>query len=175
MNGTKRKTHETICIECKYQCSRRCSWAWEFIPVHGWNAIETKNGFDVYECPNFEEGRGLPRSGLDTDGVIACLQALMAQTRDDYIKGRDLHINDKGKPTKCKYQKIKRWEEQINDAARTRAGNRRSIENWIRGDGSKMMMLSDPEAVIRQLRKFANKYEQEKAIMNSKLDRRLRP
>ncbi|MBQ1789777.1 MAG: hypothetical protein II008_06355 [Oscillospiraceae bacterium] len=164
MNDTDRKMHETICIECKYQCSRKCSWAWEFVPVDGWNAIETKNGYDVYECPNFQKGRGLPRAGFDTDGVIHCLQALMIQTRDDYIKGVDLNIDNDGNKKKSKYRKPLTPEER----AQTRAACRKRIEHWLRNDGQKLMMLSDPEAVINQLRKFARKYEAEMASVRSR-------
>lgn len=159
------KTHETICIECRYQCSHRCSWAWEFVPVPGWTAVENRRGYDVYACPNFAKGRGLPRSGFDTEGVICCLQALMEATRDDYILGRDLHVADDGRTKKSKYQPRLSMAEKLDEAAKTRAGNRRNIENWIRGDGQKLLMLSDPEAVIQQLRKFARKYEQERVAM----------
>ena len=153
MSCIEQKTHETICIRCRYQCSHRCSWAWEYTPVPGWKAIETRMGYDVYECPNFAEGRGLPRAGFDTDGVLHCLQALMELTVDDYTHGRDLHVANDGKPKKSKY---------VIDDAEARAGNRRSIERWIRGDGQKLLMLTDPEAVIKQLRKFAMRYEAER-------------
>ena len=171
MSDTKNKTHETICIECRYQCSTRCCWAWDFVQVPGWDAIETKNGYDVIRCPNFEAGRGLPRAGFDGDGVIACLQALMAQTRDDYIQGRDLNVNEEGDPVrtskKSKYEMRRPIAERMAEAAKTRANNRKRIENWLRGDGSKMMMLQDPEAVIEQLRHFARKYEAEQAMARS--------
>lgn len=174
MSCSERKTHETICIQCRYACSHKCSWAWEFIPVPGWTAIETRNGYDVLKCPNFKEGRGLSRS-VDVDGVIACLQALMDQTREDYIKGIDIHLDDDGKPIKVKYQKKTRLEDKLVEAAKNRAKNRRSIEDWIRGDGSKMMMLSDPEAVIQQLRKFAKKYEEEQTMISRCTSRRVWP
>ena len=168
MNCAEQKIHETICIECKYQCSHRCSWAWEFVPVQGWTAIETKNGYDVYECPNFKEGRGLPRAGFDTDGVIHCLHALMVQTRDDYIKGRDLNVDNDGKQKKSKYQKMMPPEEK----AQARAACRKRIENWIRTDGQKLLMLSDPDAVIKQLQKLAKNYESEMAMMRGGINRR---
>ena len=171
MSDTKNKTHETICIECRYQCSTRCCWAWEFVPVPEWDAIETKNGYDVYKCPNFQRGRGLPRNGFDSDGVIACLHALMAQTRDDYIKGRDLNVNENGdiiRPIKkSKYEMRKPKAERMIEAAKTRAINRKRIENWLRGNGSRLLMLQDPEAVIHQLRMFAMKYEAEQAKIRS--------
>jgi len=160
----ERKTHETICIQCKYQCSNKCSWAWEFVPVPEWTAVETKNGYDVYKCPNYKEGRGLPRSGFDTDGVLSCLQALMAQTRDDYIMGRDLNVDDDGKSKKKKYRK----EPSPEEKASVRAANRKRIEHWIRTDGQRLMMLSDPEAIIEQLRKFARKHEAEMARVNNR-------
>ena len=167
MSCEGQKNHETICIECRYQCSHKCSWAWEFVPVPGWTAVETKSGYDVYKCPNFVAGRGLPRAGFDTDGVIHCLQALMEQTRDDYIKGIDLNIDNNGRQRKGKYQPRMSSEEK----AETRSACRKNIENWIRNDGQKLLMLSDPEAVIRQLRKFARKYEAERARMLSSINK----
>jgi len=180
VSDTSHKIHETICIECKYQCSHRCSWAWEFVPVPGWTAIETKTGYDVYECPHFVKGRGLPRSGFDTDGVIACLQALMERTKDDYIRGVDLNVNEDGVQTRGKDKSRRKrtrksFYYEIENAAEIRAANRKRIEAWIRGDGQKMMMLSDPEAVIDQLRRFAKKYEAERAEMDRRINWRLRP
>ena len=162
------KQHETICIECKYQCSHKCSWAWEFVPVSGWIAIETKNGYDVYKCPNFVKGRGLPRSGFDTDGVLACLHALMKQTRDDYIMGFD--IKPKEDTLGNDKNKRKRMTKRISylgiqEATTSHVENRRRIEAWIRGDGQKLLMLSDHEKVIQQLRRLAKKYDSERLMI----------
>ena len=178
MSETKCK-HETICIECRYQCSKRCSWAWEFVPVDGWTAVETKTGYDVYACPNFVQGRGLPRAGFDTDGVIACLHAALVQTREDYIVGYDTHDKreekDPKKSKKSKCVQKKSMADRLIEAAKIRAENRKRIENWLRGDGQKLMMLSDPEAVIQQLRIFARKYEAERALIDRSLSRGIMP
>jgi len=159
VSGYVKTEHETLCFTCRYACSTRCSWAWEFTPVEGWTAVETRKGYDVYECPNYVPGRGLSRRPSD-EGYMKLLQAAAYQMRDDYIHGRDkgnqVTAGDK------RYSTMTARERLVYNAE-VRRDNRKSIEKWLLGDGAKLLQLSNPQEVIRQLRKLAAKYEQENA------------
>ena len=175
MSDKKYKEHETICIDCAMQCSQKCSWAFDHVPIEGMKVVKTRNGYDVYECPEFvnmvikvedkkEPIRIRPKE-FDADGVTDCLKALWAQTKEDYIFGIDIIYDEYGNPVKQrKKQKHKTtYKEQIAEAAENRAKNRKNIEAWLKNEGAKMLMLPDPDAVIQQLRKLARNYEAEKA------------
>lgn len=43
----------TLCWDCKNSTTYGCDWAREFIPVDGWEATETKNGYLITNCPEF--------------------------------------------------------------------------------------------------------------------------
>ena len=43
----------TLCWDCKNSTTYGCDWAREFIPVKGWEATETKNGYLITNCPEF--------------------------------------------------------------------------------------------------------------------------
>ena len=95
-------------------------------------------GWMVTECPEFvedDERRGRPES-FDYDGVMKLLEAMMKQMRDDYIWGRG------------QFKK--------------RAENRQAIERFLMSNhGRKMLQLTDPEEVIRQLRVLAKRHDTE--------------
>ena len=155
----QKKEHETLCWTCRYACSDLCSWAGDFEPVPGWKAIETKKGFDVYECPLYQEGRGLRRN-MSNEGTMLLLEAMANQMRDDYIHGRD--IREQIQKTDNRYKKMTPVERAMENA-NIRAKNRQTIEKWLMGDGGNILQISNPQEVIRMLRKFAAKYEQERA------------
>ena len=93
---------------------------------------------------------------------------ITTRLEDIDIKGVDLNIDDDGNKKKSKYRKILTPEEK----AQTRAACRKRIENWIRTDGQKLLNLSDPDAVIKQLKKLAKNYEAEMAMMRGGINRR---
>ena len=43
----------TLCWDCKNSAYYGCDWAREVIPVKGWEAEQTKNGYLVTKCPEF--------------------------------------------------------------------------------------------------------------------------
>jgi len=43
----------TLCWDCKNATTGACRWSRVLKPVKGWVAEETKNGYIVYECPEF--------------------------------------------------------------------------------------------------------------------------
>ena len=124
-------TDETLCLSCRKACRQRCNWTQNFEPVEGWTAQETRTGYLVISCPEYEEGRGLPRE-MDTEGALLLLQAAAKAMRDDYVSGRG-------------------FSESI-------AKNRQSIEKWLKTEN--LLQLSDPDSVIRQLRVLARQHDQ---------------
>lgn len=155
---------DTLCIYCRLAVHGNCSWCRDFAPVDGWTIIENpRGGCYVQECPLFEVGRGLPHQ-IDNDGMLALLEACAVQMRDDYIHGRDYHNKEEDERDKRneynalvreskKYSLLSPKRRKID--AEIRAINRKRIEAWIRGDGGRMLQISDPDALISYLRKQA--------------------
>ena len=82
------KNHEdSICWNCENACTKRCSWADEFIPVDGWEAeyCEKYGSYSVKSCPLFTSERVDP--GLfDERGMMDLMVAALEVARDDYIE-----------------------------------------------------------------------------------------
>ena len=152
--------NESICVNCRLAVHGDCSWAQDGEPVDGWTAIQSRNGYAVLTCPKFQEGRGLPRE-INTEGLMLLLEAAVVAMREDYIHGKDRYSE---KPEYVK-KRAKRMSlrERMLEAAEERKNARKSIEAWLRGDGSKLLRLEDVEDVIRKLRKMAKRYESEMA------------
>jgi len=129
---------DTLCIYCRKACNSGCTWSAIAQPVYGWIAVPTTIGWMVTECPEFVEDdnhRGRPKS-FDYDGVMKMLEAMVKQMREDYIWGRG------------QFKK--------------RADNRLIIERFLTSDyGRKLLQLTDPEEVIRQLRALAKRHDTE--------------
>ena len=52
---------KTICWKCANAVpdpvnNIGCSWSREFKPVEGWEAIQKKNSYNVWKCPEFKRG-----------------------------------------------------------------------------------------------------------------------
>lgn len=140
--------NETLCWNCANACSNGCSWSRELVPVDGWDAVETRKGYLVKACPQFEKETVRVRSAsdLDTDGCIELLKAAGATMYRDYMDGTGFYERDYNHP------------ETLKDTIRK---NRRAIEVFLKSDhGRRLMMLTDPESVIRALRQHAMKYDE---------------
>lgn len=141
---------DTLCIDCQKCCNGGCSWSKDLTPVNGWTATETPRGYHVDACPEFvqdDETRGRP-AVLDSEGVMACMEAMAKKMREDYISGRGPYdIGANGKRTR----------------AEIRAANRKDLERWLRGKGGALLQLSNPDEVILMLRKMARRYDNELA------------
>ena len=129
---------DTLCVSCAKACNGGCSWSASLRPVSGWTAQQTNRGWMVTECPSFvrdNKHRSRPDS-FDYNGVMKMLEAMLRQMRDDYIWGRGQF--------------------------KTRTENRQIIEKFLMSDGGrKMLQLSDPEEVIKQLRTLARRHDSE--------------
>ena len=146
--------NDTLCISCKKACkgTDRCTWAGALIPVDGWEAETTKNGYRVIKCPQYSPGRGLPHD-IDTDGMMRLLQAAVYQMKEDYLHGIDIYSEDSD--SRRKNDK----ESEIDRKKR----NRKTIEHWLIHGGAELLELSDPEEVIQMLRKMARKHDEQLA------------
>ena len=171
MTDPREDPKDTLCIYCRLAVHGNCSWRKDFAPVDGWTVVENpRGGCHVQECPLFEVGRGLPRQ-IDSDGMLALLEACALQMRDDYINGRDYHGKEEDEHNKkSEYnvlvRKSKRMSfspEKIKIDAEIRAINRKRIEAWIKGDGERILMIQDPDALIKYLRKQARLHETKNA------------
>ena len=135
---------EQICFSCRKACRKRCSWTRDGVPPEGSEYQENRNGYLITKCPEFEEGRGLPRN-MDTDGVIRLMQSALQYMRDDYVRGY-------GPFTITDRYRVKRL-----DIGK----NRLHIEKWLLSrPGRQLTELSDPETVIQMLRKLARRHDQ---------------
>lgn len=73
----------TLCWDCKKACTLGCEWAKNRKPVKGWFILQTKTGFTVRKCPEFERssyGGGLYR---DADQYIAVLEKTIQSLREN--------------------------------------------------------------------------------------------
>lgn len=43
----------SLCWDCANSTKSGCSWAENFTPVKGWEAEETKTGYLILKCPEF--------------------------------------------------------------------------------------------------------------------------
>ena len=135
---------EQLCFSCRKACRKRCSWTRDGVPPEGSTYQKNRNGYLITECPEFEEGRGLPRE-LDTEGTIRLMQSALQYMRDDYVRGYGPHtITD-------------RYHQKRFDIPK----NRLHIEKWLTSkQGRQLTELSDPETVIKMLRKLARRHDQ---------------
>jgi hypothetical protein len=150
----KEEYKRSLCFDCSKACVRGCSWADDYTPVDGWTAEKTRLGYLVLKCPEFTpdgEDRGRPKS-FDNEGVTNLLEAVMTQTRNDYITGNGLYSMQ---TSSKKYAKKRYW---VSD--NPKAANRRVIEKFLRSRYAKMMFfVEDPEKIITMLRRRASVYE----------------
>lgn len=108
----------------------------------------------------FEVGRGLPHN-IEDEGMLSLLEACALQMRDDYIHGRDYHSPEEERNDRSEYNALVRRSNNLSTFsaekrkidAEIRAINRKRIEEWIHGDGGKLLQISDPNALIKYLRK----------------------
>lgn len=158
---------DTLCIYCRLAVHGDCSWRRDFVPVEGWTVVENpRGGCQVQECPLFEVGRGLPRE-IDGDGMLTLLEACAIQMRDDYIHGRDYHNKDEENNDRSEYNALVRESKKYSHFssakrkidAEIRAINRKRIEEWILGDGGRLLQIPDPDALIGYLRQQARLQE----------------
>ena len=145
--------NDTLCISCRNACKSesRCPWAGALIPVDGWEAEETKNGYRVISCPLFSPGRGLPHE-IDTHGMMRLLEAAAQQARNDYLLGIDIYSESEKKAA---------VKDTLESRVERRVKNRKSIEYWILHNGSALLGISNPEEVVRMLRKMARRHDEE--------------
>lgn len=140
------KQEDTLCMSCGKACGA-CSWSKELIPVDGWTANKTRNGFMVRECPEYKadgDDRGRPEN-FDTDGCIELLKAVGSRMRSDYMEGIGPCPRDYMHP------------ETVQETVRR---NRITIEKFLRSKyGKRLMMLTNPDEVIDRLREMAAKYD----------------
>ena len=139
---------ETLCWGCAKACGGGCSWSKDFVPVKGWDAKETRKGYLVTSCPQFEAdtGRGRSADSLDTEGCIELMKAAGTAMYHDYLNGVGPYPRDYAHP------------ETLKDTIRK---NRTVIEKFITSrSGRAMLMLTDPEAVISALRKRARRFDE---------------
>ena len=135
---------EQLCFSCRKACRKRCSWTLDGVPPEGSTYQKNRNGYLITECQEFEEGRGLPRE-LDTGGTIRLMQSALQYMRDDYVRGYGPNtITD-------------RYHQKRFDIPK----NRLHIEKWLTSKkGRQLTELSDPETVIKMLRKLARRHDQ---------------
>lgn len=135
---------EQLCFSCRKACRSRCSWTRDGVPPDGSAYVKNRNGYLITKCPEFEEGRGLPRE-LDTEGTIRLMQSALQYMRDDYVRGYGPNtITD-------------RYHQRRFDIPK----NRLHIEKWLTSkQGRQLTELSDPETVIIMLRKLARRHDQ---------------
>ena len=127
---------DTVCISCAH-ATGECCWSRQFVPVAGWNALQTRNSYCVVSCPEYKadhyiDSDGIihcrPLTNIDTDGLTRLLTAAMERTREDYLFGIG--------PSKDKGE------------------NRAALEAVIRStEFCTLFLLDDPDALILALRK----------------------
>ena len=145
---------ETLCITCAKVCRGACSWSRDLEPVDEWVAEENSRGYQVISCPDYEndeDGHGRLKE-IDRDGMMRLLEAAARQMREDYVTGYgpyNARENYRGAGAM--------------NRAEIRAANRRAIEKWLRGNGAKMLGLTNPEEVIQMLRPLARRHDEELA------------
>ena len=166
MSNYQKKEIASLCCTCRYACSKRCSWARDFTPVNGWTLTDDGT---VSACPQYEEGRGLPRN-MDTEGMMLLLEAAAEQVREDYIHGVDQTTPGKEEKRNKRYHGMNLKERMIYEKE-MRADNRRNIEKWLRGPGCGLLQITPDIAdqVIKSLQQLVAKFEKEKDRMVSRL------
>ena len=77
---------ETLCSFCGNACRNGCSWAEDFTPVEGWDAVQNKNGWFVRDCPEFCSDAWMRENpdDLDTEGCVRLMEAFLREMREDY-------------------------------------------------------------------------------------------
>ena len=145
------KQPETLCILCQRSCVNMCSWARDLTPVEGWTDEENRQGWRVIACPEYvkETPETILPQRIDNDGLINLMEAFMDRLRDDYIHGIGLYTDEH-----------EQWKGKTREEIQ--AMNRQHIEKFLRSKkGMQLTSLSNPDEVIRQLRKYAQQYEQD--------------
>ena len=136
--GRRTEHEDTLCIFCAKACNSGCTWSAFSQPVDGWTAETNSRGILVRKCPEFvadDEHRNRPKS-FDYDAVMRLLESVVRNIRDDYIWGRGDY--------------------------KTKAENRMEIERFLKSKrGTKLLQLTDPDEVIRQLRALARRHDTE--------------
>lgn len=155
------KAPEILCWDCR-KAVGGCSWSDKGEPVSGWEAAPSVHadgkiyGYNITACPEFEHDGPEDRTQLSNkEGVMQMMEALVRQMRDDYIRGygpiteKTLPIPD-GKAL------------SLEDYAKIRRANRKYIEDFLKcPKGRTMLQLTDPDAVIEQLRYLAKRHDAE--------------
>ena len=75
----------SLCWDCANSTEWGCSWAQEFTPVDGWDAVEQKNGYMVIRCPEFDRnsyGFGLYRTQEEFLKVYKRMMERMAKQHE---------------------------------------------------------------------------------------------
>ena len=136
--GEKNRT-DSICWHCIHACGG-CSWSDSFIPEDWW-AEETEvygglHSYNVIACRKYEE----PEEGC----------GLKWQDMDD--KGAELLVR-------------RLLEVSREDYIYGRETTQKEIERFLRGRGaSRLHMISNPEAVIKHLKKEAFEWKKRTAM-----------
>ncbi len=133
----KKKMKRPILRQKCWTCAKYnggCAWSMDGVPVKGWEAYETYDAqgrfysYDVRECPEYEKENRNQRRGDPQDIDTEGMLRL--------------------------YEKI--LSQLRNDYRFGKAETRQRIERFLRSRrGQVMLQLSDPEEIIRNLRRMA--------------------
>jgi hypothetical protein len=137
--GKKNQT-DSLCWLCGNACGG-CSWSESLTPVEGWTATKEK----LY-------------GGLESYNVIAC-PLFWKPEEGCGLRWQDL--DDKG----CELLVSRLLEISREDYIYGRETTQKEIERFLRGRGaSRLHMISNPEAVIRHLKKEAFEWKKRTAM-----------
>ena len=138
------KKASTLCWSCANACNNGCSWSKDLIPIDGWTTEPLTPNFIITSCPQYQEerrNRSRP-DDFDNDGCLELLKAAGTALYKDYISGDGPYEKDNDDVT------------TIIDSMRK---NRRDIERFLTSKyGRHLMMLTNPESVILELRRLAD-------------------
>lgn len=73
----------SICWECEKATNGKCSWSRNFVPVDGWDAEKTDNGYHVNKCPQFTKEKK-KKENYNNEGVKMLAAAVLKTAGTDY-------------------------------------------------------------------------------------------
>ena len=131
---------DTICYTCHKACTGECSWSDRLEPVPGWKVTQEEGmmSLTVNECPEYQKDiwKRDRVDHFDNGGCIRLLEAVAKVMRQDYVSGRS------------------------GDIRKNRQQTRAEIEKFLRSKrGQGMLMISDPEEWIQELRRQARRHD----------------
>ena len=150
MAGKDFEKDQTICWGCANACNNGCSWSRGLVPVEGWTVKEVHPGISVMSCPQYkkDDRKNSRPNDFDNDGCLELLKAIGRTMYKDYIEGEGRYKS--GCP------------EEKND---TIVKNRKDTEHFLTSKyGRTLMMLTDPESTIQELRLMAEIHDESEGI-----------